>query len=112
MEDTGMSDPFEHHDEIHGESRSQLRVPVAIEGGVANSTIGRRPATLVDLSSRGCRIDWPFGATVGMVVVLKIPELAPIGARVRWRTATHIGLSFNTPLHQSVLDRIVAAHRP
>lgn len=90
------------------DARSQLRIPVAIEGGVANSTIGRRSAMLVDISSQGCRVDWPFGAAVGMVVVLSIPGLAPIGARIRWKNTEHIGLSFNAPLHPSVLDRIVS----
>lgn len=92
-------------------ARSQLRIPVSIEGGIANSAMGRRPATLVDLSSQGCRIDWPFGAAVDTLVVLTIPGLAPIGARIRWTNATHIGLAFNTPLHPSVLDQIVGTRQ-
>ena len=90
------------------ELRRETRLLVHLDSVLGNSMLGRRKVELLDISNLGCRVLCALEVPAGTHLVLTLPGLAPIGTQVRWCRLGCIGLRFATPLHSSVLDRIVA----
>ena len=63
---------------------------------------------LVDLSVAGFRTETGLILAPGSTVWLTMPGLAALEAVVAWRDRYRYGCSFRTPLHQAVLEHIVA----
>ena len=64
---------------------------------------------LLDISTRGCRIETASLLHAGTNIWLKLPGLEAIYARVAWVRGVRAGCQFATPLHPAVVDRIVAS---
>lgn len=63
-------------------------------------------AELVDLSVAGCRVRSPFAILPGRALVIRIADLSPLLAVVRWCTASEVGLEFTRALDPRVVERI------
>ena len=74
----------------------------------------RKPGTtqfevdVVDLSTAGFRTETGYILNPGATVWLTMPGLAALEAVVAWRDRYRYGCAFRVPLHQAVLDHIVA----
>ena len=64
-----------------------------------------------DLSLTGFRCHTSFRLTVGQVVSVTIPGLAPLESRVAWVDGFRYGCSFDRALHIAVFDHLVRHHR-
>ena len=62
---------------------------------------------LRDISQHGCSLELVNRIPVGGRLWLRIPDLSPIAGVVRWEKDFSAGVDFETPLHPSVLDRLV-----
>lgn len=93
------------------EPRRHPRMPVRLPCTLSGSDFGRRNAVLRDVSVTGARLLTPFNFNFGQVVVLTVPGLAPMGAKVVWCTFEALGLDFSKPLHPTVVDHLVKLSR-
>lgn len=64
-----------------------------------------------DLSLTGFRCHTSFSLTVGQVVSITMPGLAPLESRVAWVDGFRYGCSFDRALHVAVFDHLVRSHR-
>ncbi len=90
------------------DARRELRIPVSLESVMGSTQVGRRKVELLDLSCSGCCVSTVVNLEIGSHVVITIPELAPLGAQVRWRRTGSMGLRFNAALHPAVVSRVKA----
>jgi hypothetical protein len=90
------------------DARRELRIPVSLEGVMGSTQMGKRKVELLDLSCSGCCVSTVVNLEVGSHVVITMPDLAPLGAQVRWRHVGSMGLRFSSPLHPAVVSRIRA----
>ena len=66
--------------------------------------------SVADLSTTGFRAFWPNKLRSNDVIWLRLPNLAPLEARVVWSNHKSVGCEFASPLHPAVLDAIVSKH--
>ncbi len=60
-----------------------------------------------DVSEYGCRFFDKFSILeLESVVLVKMGNIGPIPAEVRWRDGSDVGVRFEKPLHPSVLEHI------
>ncbi|MBC9033392.1 hypothetical protein IAG41_13430 [Sphingomonas sp. JC676] len=90
------------------DARKELRIPIALEGVMGSTLTGKRRVELQDISCMGCRVTTVLELAVDSYVVITIPGLAPMGAKVRWQTIHGAGLRFNSALHPMVVSRVLA----
>jgi hypothetical protein len=64
---------------------------------------------MIDISTHGCRIELLCGQKLSPTVWLYLENLAAQPMRVAWSRDTFAGLEFDTPLHDAVLDALLAA---
>lgn len=64
-----------------------------------------------DLSLSGFRCSTGYRLNAGQSVVITIPGLGPLEARVAWADKTHYGCAFERALHVAVFDHLVAQYR-
>jgi hypothetical protein len=55
-------------------------------------------ARLVNLSLRGAALETAFPVELSGPAVLRLPDLPPIHAQIRWSDGVSLGMSFNEPL--------------
>lgn len=91
--------------------RKSRRLPVEMEGGLRKSGAKRVPVQVTDLSVDGFRVGAQFNLWPGTDVWLSLPGLEPRHAIVAWALGDAAGLSFEQPLHPTVLDMIVRRSR-
>ena len=66
-----------------------------------------RDVELLDLSKTGCRFFDRFGRLEnGTEISLRVGTIGPIVATVRWQEERYVGVSFDPPLHEAVLDHM------
>ena len=88
--------------------RRFMRRPVSFGAGLASSNDRPgAPVIVVDLSTHGCGIEVAGHCEVGARVWIKLPGLESWPSRIMWAEGTRVGLSFDRPLHQAVVDRYV-----
>jgi hypothetical protein len=84
--------------------RQFVRRPVSIGAGLREDS---RPASSVivfDLSTHGCGIESTGHLEPGGRVWLKLPGLQSWPAHIAWADNGRGGLSFDNPLHESVVE--------
>ena len=91
------------------ELRREERYSISAAGRYRKGTGVRYNVAITDLSEYGCQ----FADLVGRVeegdaITLRVGEIGPIAATVRWVKRRQIGVRFDTPLYPSVLDHIIA----
>lgn len=91
-------------------SRAGNRITVAIAG---TCTVGDRPeeeVLVTDLGPTGCRMRaGAVGVTKAEPLVLRIGSGDPIVARLEWAKGGALGVSFETPLADDVVENLSAA---
>ncbi len=93
-----------------GQNRHEDRLVVRIPAKCINK-IDRRPATIGDLSRKGCRIgNHARRLLVGTRVMIKCDGLEPLSAVVKWSNQDFAGLEFEAPLNQFVFERLSRMH--
>jgi hypothetical protein len=88
--------------------RQSVRQPVSIGAGLRADDRPASGIVVVDLSTHGCGIEATCYLEVGARVWLKLPGLESWPAHVAWAQDRRAGLSFDRPLHDSVVVRYTA----
>ena len=96
------------HDDETMVARSAARTPVALTARLRISGAKSLEVEVHDLSTHGFQVDTVHVIKPGQLVWLAFGPLAPLEAEVRWFRNYRIGCAFRRPLHQAVLDSIVA----
>lgn len=91
---------------MNPEERSNVRVEVCVDGWVCSSQVRKHYAALIDISVDGCRVRSPFHLQQGCTLIVRIADLTPMHATVRWSTNEALGLKFTHPLDARIIDRI------
>lgn len=87
--------------------RNEERHPIEVWGQYRTVSGVRRDVILKDLSATGCRFYDRFsGLTANTTIQLRIDQLGPFPAAVRWNEAGYIGVEFDRPLYGPVFDHI------
>ena len=63
---------------------------------------------LGDVSASGCKIEMVEFVEVDDHVIVRLPGLEPVGARVTWSDARWAGLDFDRPMHPAVFEQLLA----
>ena len=91
------------------ETRSETRHPITVQGRFRRTNGQLRDVPIGDISASGCRFYDRFGKMEpGTRLSLKIGAIGPIAAVVRWCEASTVGVKFEQPLYDAVLDHIRA----
>ncbi|WP_174297910.1 PilZ domain-containing protein [Sphingomonas bacterium] len=83
---------------------------VSIEVRLVSSALGYVRAEVVDISRVGCCVEVNCRLPTDGFVMIRLPGLEPIGARVAWSRSVEGGLAFHRPLGAAILDRLIAQH--
>ena len=97
------------------ERRTSQRIPVAFPVNFAPVSVGAGEGTVVDLASRGCRINSPTRVPVTTYLELRLqvslqePPIQVDLANVRWARGSQLGVEFLNlrPEHEARLQRII-----
>lgn len=90
------------------QAKCEARRAVGLLGKVRWSVSLRADVYLLDLSLRGCRIQFAAEPmSVGTAVFIRPADLCTLRSTVRWSTAYAMGLEFDHPLHPAVLEHLV-----
>ena len=94
------------------DERREIRLPVRMQGRYRSGNGRVHDVQVSNLSAAGCRMfqnhSW---LDIGDVISLRVENIGPIDAIVRWKDRTEMGVEFLTPLHPSVLEHL-ASHFP
>lgn len=64
-------------------------------------------AALRDISTGGCRVEMLEPAEVGERVIARLPQLEPLGSRVKWARGVTSGVEFASRIHPAVLELLL-----
>jgi hypothetical protein len=93
---------------MSSEKRREERFLVQVAGRYRPRHGGSRDIRIKDLSEYGCRFHDRFSVLeTGTAILVKIRNIGPIPAFVKWREASVAGVEFEQPLHPGVLDHII-----
>lgn len=92
--------------------RQASRSVVKVGAGLYDNVRPSFNITVTDLSTGGCGVEANVHLEAGTRVWLKLPGLESWAARVVWSHNGRAGLSFDTPLHQGVVDRFRCGGEP
>ena len=96
-----------HEPEGSPEFRREERHPVGVPGRYRPGAGIPTHVQLLDLSKSGCRFFDKFGSLKpDTELTIRIGSMGPIVAKVRWRANSYVGVSFEPPLHDAILDHI------
>lgn len=93
------------------EQRADFRVSLSAQGRISEPYQGQHAVELLDISPSGARIATFRRFQIGQSIYVTIDKLQAIKCDVRWVKPGEIGVSFERPLHVSVVDHIAAANR-
>jgi len=90
--------------------RAGPRRPVDIPARLSGSAIKPLRVRASNISRRGCRLDVRCRFAVGTIMLITLPGLGPVSARVAWSEESRAGFQFVAPLSIAVVDILVARH--
>lgn len=94
-------------------ARSDAREQVVISG---TCRIGERPpedVLIIDLGASGCCLRGSsLGVTKSEPLELRIADVGPLAARLKWVKKGALGVAFDVPLDEAVLEKLYAAPAP
>lgn len=93
--------------ELRQNPRSEGPIPATLR----LSTTKAIQIALSDLSVTGFRAVWANQVEKDDVLWLRLPDLAPLQARVIWSDHKSLGCEFMNPLHPAVLSAIMSKSR-
>ncbi|MBX7496903.1 hypothetical protein K3172_13655 [Qipengyuania sp. 6B39] len=89
------------------ENRREERFTVQVAGRYRGRHGGSRDIWFKDISEYGCRFFDKFSILeVDSEILVKLGNIGPIPALVKWRDGSTVGAEFDRPLHPSVLGHI------
>lgn len=90
------------------EHRRDTRHFVQVAGAYRARSGNSRDVWIKDVSEFGCRFFDKFSILdVNTEILIKLGNIGPIRARVRWREGSTVGVQFDHPLHPGVLTHVV-----
>ncbi|HEX3676904.1 MAG TPA: PilZ domain-containing protein [Sphingomicrobium sp.] len=92
------------------ERRRAPRSALKLNATVREPGRSRMGARVIDISTRGCRIEALPGATADTYILLSIAGLDTQYCRVVWSCHEFAGVEFAAPLAEAVLDRLLEDH--
>src|SRR6266550_3623147 len=101
-----MSDSVERSDS-QPERRRAPRTALRLTASIREPGRSRTSARVIDLSTRGCRIETNSSASADSWLLLTIAGLETQYCRVVWSCHEFAGVEFATPLTEAVLDRLL-----
>ena len=93
------------------ERRRADRTALRLSATIREANRSRADARLIDISTHGCRVEAISHASPDAWLWLGIDGLETQYCRVVWRRDEFIGLEFETPLAEAVLDRLLQDHQ-
>lgn len=87
-------------------NRRNVRIPAELR----MSGHGKVSISVSDLSNSGFRMFCLTQIKDEALLFLTLPGLAPLEAKVAWKSKDEYGCSFIQPLHPAVFDHIVKLH--
>ena len=91
------------------ELRREPRYSISTSGRYRRGTGIRFDISIKDLSEYGCQFyDIVGRLEVGDAITLRIGQIGPLHAKVRWIEKRQAGVEFDQPLYPAVLDHIIA----
>ncbi len=91
------------------ERRWVERHPKQLPAGLRKSGDKAKPAELADISTDGCKVNQVLNLRAGELVWVRLPGLEGQQARIRWSHLDTVGILFDKPLHQAVVEKILTA---
>lgn len=71
----------------------------------------RDNAFISDISPHGCRLATStLAVRIGLRIVIRPQGLEGLGGVVRWIAGQHVGIEFDTPLYEPVVDHLSQLH--
>ena len=90
------------------DSRREPRHTVTVAGRYRPRQGAARDVWIKDISEYGCRFFDKFSVLqTHAAIFVKVGNVGPIPANVKWREGYSVGAEFEQPLHPSVLEHIV-----
>ena len=90
------------------ERRRVPRTALRLNASVREPGRSRMGARVIDISTRGCRIETTSVAAADTWLMLSIAGLETQYCRVAWRCHEFAGIEFATPLAEAVLERLLS----
>ncbi|MBX7483611.1 hypothetical protein [Qipengyuania qiaonensis] len=88
--------------------RREARHVVTVAGRYRPRQGGARDVWIKDISEYGCKFFDRFSVLqTNSAILVKVGNVGPIPADVKWRKQHIVGAEFEQPLHPSVLDHII-----
>ena len=90
------------------EERSEPRIAVSIQGRYRMGSGVARDVIVSDISTMGCKFYDRFSSLKkDSRITIRIGNIGPLDALVRWQAGQLIGVRFDDALHPSVFDHMV-----
>ena len=96
---------------VQPERRRASRTALRLSATIREPNRGRVEARLIDISTHGCRVEAISGTSPDAWLWLNIAGLETQHCRVVWHCDEFVGLEFETPLAEAVLDRLLKDHQ-
>ncbi|MEA3059539.1 MAG: hypothetical protein QOE50_951 [Sphingomonadales bacterium] len=93
------------------ERRRVERIALRLTATMRDGTRSRVKVRVIDMSTRGCRIECSSTLTENSWIWLSIAGLETQFCRVVWHCQEFVGLEFEKPLADAVLERLLADHQ-
>jgi hypothetical protein len=97
--------------QVEPERRRVSRTALRLSATIREANRGRVEARLIDISTHGCRVEAISGASPDAWLWLNIAGLETQHCRVAWHCDEFVGLEFEMPLAEAVLDRLLQDHQ-
>lgn len=97
-----MAEPLQQPVERRRAARIALHIGATLRDGSRKA-----PARVIDMSTGGCRVECSTVVANDSMVSLAIEGLQSQRCRVAWHCEEFIGLEFETPLSEPVLERLI-----
>ncbi len=90
------------------EDRREPRIPVTLQGRYRTGNGTANDVVVQDISTTGCKFYDRFSnLQTGNYLSIRVGNIGPIDAAVRWKEGTIVGVRFDSPMHASVLEHMV-----
>jgi len=89
-------------------ARGTDRKPVTLRAQLREIAGKPLAVDVLNLSREGFQIAHHRAFHIGTQIWMKLPGLESLPAKVKWSDGTKMGCQFATPLHEAVLEKIVA----
>lgn len=90
------------------EARKAPRRIVNLAAALREEGASVSSASVLDVSTGGCRLQTEAAVEAGAQVWLKLPGLETKRSRIVWTQGTLAGCEFDTPLHEADVEQLTA----